>query len=27
LVPIGVPTEWPTKPKKTLEEVVHWETY
>ena len=27
LVPIGVPTEWPTKDKKSLEEVIHWERY
>jgi len=27
LVPIGVPTEWPTKEKKALEEVLHWERY
>jgi nitroreductase len=27
LVPLGVPTEWPTIEKKTLEEVIHWETY
>jgi nitroreductase len=27
LVPIGVPVEWPTKEKKSLEEVIHWETY
>jgi nitroreductase len=27
LVPIGVPTEWPMKAKKSLEEVIHWETY
>jgi nitroreductase len=27
LVPIGVPVEWPTKEKKTLEEVTHWERY
>jgi len=27
LVPIGVPAEWPTKKKKTLEEVLHWERY
>ena len=27
LVPIGVPTEWPTKEKKSLEEVIHWERY
>ena len=25
LVPIGVPAEWPTKEKKPLEEVIHWE--
>lgn len=27
LVPIGVPTEWPTREKKSLEEVIHWEKY
>ncbi|MCD6290447.1 MAG: nitroreductase family protein [Anaerolineae bacterium] len=27
LVPIGVPAEWPTKEKKPLEEVLHWEKY
>lgn len=27
LVPIGVPAEWPTKEKKSLEEIVHWERY
>jgi len=27
LVPIGVPTAWPTTEKKSLEEVLHWETY
>jgi len=27
LVPIGVPTEWPVKEKKSLEEVIHWERY
>jgi nitroreductase len=27
LVPIGVPMQWPTKNKKPLEEVIHWETY
>lgn len=27
LVPIGVPVEWPTKEKKSLQEVIHWETY
>jgi nitroreductase len=27
LVPIGVPEEWPTKEKKTLAEVIHWERY
>ena len=27
LVPIGVPVEWPTKEKKALEEVVHWERW
>jgi nitroreductase len=27
LVPLGVPVEWPTVEKKSLEEVIHWETY
>ena len=27
LIPIGVPAEWPTKEKKSLEEVIHWEKY
>jgi nitroreductase len=27
LVPIGVPNEWPTKEKKPLSEVLHWERY
>jgi len=27
LVPIGVPSEWPTKEKKPLSEVLHWERY
>ena len=27
LVPIGVPVEWPTKEKKSLEEVICWEKY
>jgi nitroreductase len=27
LVPIGVPVEWPTKEKKPLNEVLHWERY
>ncbi|MBM3749189.1 MAG: nitroreductase family protein [Acidobacteria bacterium] len=27
LVPIGVPAEWPTKAKKPLAEVLHWEKY
>jgi len=27
LVPIGVPAEWPTKEKKPLGEVLHWERY
>ena len=27
LVPIGVPTEWPTQEKKPLQAVLHWETY
>jgi len=27
LAPIGVPVEWPTREKKTLAQVIHWETY
>ncbi len=27
LIPIGVPVEWPTRKKKPLEEVLHWEQY
>ena len=27
LVPIGVPVEWPSKEKKSLAEVIHWEKY
>jgi nitroreductase len=27
LVPIGVPVQWPTKEKRPLAEVVHWERY
>jgi nitroreductase len=27
LVPVGVPVEWPTKEKKSLEEVLRWERY
>jgi nitroreductase len=27
LMPIGVPVEWPTREKKTLAEVIRWETY
>ncbi len=27
LIPIGVPVEWPTKEKKPLEAVIHWERY
>lgn len=27
LVPVGVPVEWPTKEKKSLEEVIHWERF
>ena len=27
LVPIGVPVEWPTKEKKSLAQVLHWERY
>ena len=27
LVPVGVPVEWPTKEKKPLEQVLHWEKF
>ena len=27
LIPIGVPVEWPTRKKKPLEKVLHWERY
>ncbi len=27
LLPLGVPTKWPSKEKKSLEEVIHWEKY
>ena len=27
LVPIGVPIEWPSKEKKSLSDVLHWEMY
>ena len=27
LVPFGVPDEWPTREKKSLDEVLHWERY
>ena len=27
LVPVGVPVEWPTKEKKPLEQVLHWERF
>lgn len=27
LVPLGVPVQWPTKEKKPLKEVLHWEKY
>lgn len=27
LIPIGVPVEWPTRDKKSLEDVLHWERY
>jgi nitroreductase len=27
LIPIGVPVEWPTRDKKALETVLHWEKY
>jgi hypothetical protein len=27
LVPVGVPAEWPTIEKRTLESVLHWQVY
>jgi nitroreductase len=27
LIPIGVPVAWPTREKKALDEVLHWERY
>jgi nitroreductase len=27
LIPIGVPVTWPTKEKKSLQDVIHWEKY
>ena len=27
LVPVGVPVEWPTKDKKPLSQVIHWEKF
>jgi nitroreductase len=27
LVPVGGPTEWPTREKKPLEQVIHWEKF
>jgi nitroreductase len=27
LIPVGVPQEWPTKAKKPLSEVIHWEKF
>jgi nitroreductase len=27
LIPIGVPFKWPTKEKKPLEDILHWEKY
>ena len=27
LVPFGVPDEWPTREKKSLDEVLHWQRY
>ena len=27
LVPLGVPAAWPTKEKKALQQVIHWERY
>ena len=27
LIPIGVPVEWPTREKKALAEVIHWDCY
>lgn len=27
IITIGIAVEWPTKDKKPLEEVLHWETF
>lgn len=27
LMPVGVPAEWPSKEKKTIEEIIHWEKF
>ena len=27
IIPVGVPAEWPTREKRSLEEVIHWERY
>lgn len=27
LIPVGVPTEWPTKDKRSLADVLHWEKF
>jgi nitroreductase len=27
LVPVGVPTAWPEKEKRTLDDVIHWEVF
>jgi nitroreductase len=27
LVPIGVPAEWPSKEKKPIEQITHWEKF
>ena len=27
LIPIGMPVEWPTREKKSLAEVIHWDLY
>lgn len=27
LVPVGVPAEWPTREKRSLKDVIHWERY
>lgn len=27
LIPIGVPVDWPSKEKRSLEDVLHWERY